>query len=309
MLVLPAPDGAEIMYNVPVLIAYSNFFMSSIITVSAFSDNYIWLVCNKKCDDKKQHGIIVDPGDPRQLIVILEKENITPIAVILTHLHYDHANGLTKLTNRYPNLPIYGPESEYKLLKDNPHPPTYGPATNCFEYITHFLKGDEVLEFKQVDCRFQLMSIPGHTSGHIAYYDAQNKRLFCGDTLFAGGCGRVFDGGFNNLHNSLQKIKALPEDTNIYCAHEYTLDNLGFAAWVEPENNDISARLDADRALIDNNQATVPSLLSLELKTNPFLRTDLAHVKERVEQATNKTLESPSEVFSAMRTWKDSKYD
>ena len=279
--------------------------MPHIITVPAFSDNYIWLICN----ENKKKALIVDPGDPRQLLKVLEKQQIEPIAVLLTHLHFDHANGLAQLAERYTDLPIYGPLSEYNLLSDNPQPPTYGPATNCFQYLTHFLKGDELLEFKEIDCRFQLMNIPGHTSGHIAYYDAENKNLFCGDTLFMGGCGRVFDGGFENLHDSLQKIKALPADTKLYCAHEYTLDNLGFAQWVEPDNINISNRLEADRAMIDNDQATVPSLLSLELKTNPFLRTDLAHVKERVEQATDKKLANSSEVFSAMRIWKDMAYD
>ncbi len=287
--------------------------MPRIITVPAFSDNYIWLLCNELVGDraksKKNYGLIIDPGDPRQLLITLEQEQIQPIAVLLTHLHFDHANGLAKLTECYPDLPIYGPQSEYELLSKDPNPPTYGPATNCFNYVTNFLQGDEVLEFEQVGCRFQLMKIPGHTSGHIAYYDAENKNLFCGDTLFMGGCGRVFDGTFEQLHDSLQKIKALPDDTKIHCAHEYTLDNLGFAKWVEPENAEITARIEADMALIDDDKATVPSLLSLEKKTNPFLRTDLAAVKQKVADATGKHLESSAEVFAAMRIWKDTAYD
>jgi len=284
--------------------------MPHIITVPAFSDNYIWLLCNNEvADNENKQGIIIDPGDPRQLMLTLKEENIKPIAVLLTHLHFDHANGLTVLTEHYPDLPIYGPMSEYTLLSDDPHPPSYGPATNCFQYLSQFLEGNETLEFSDIGCHFQLMNIPGHTSGHIAYYDAKNKNLFCGDTLFAGGCGRVFDGTFKQLHDSLQKIKALPEDTNIYCAHEYTLDNLGFAQWVEPDNIDITKRIQADRALIDNDLATVPSLLSLELKTNPFLRTDLTHVKNKVEEATGKKLANASEVFAAMRVWKDTEYD
>ncbi len=287
--------------------------MPRIITVPAFSDNYIWLLCNEVVGEvsksKKNYGLIVDPGDPRQLLITLEQQQIQPIAVLLTHLHFDHANGLAKLTESYPDLPIYGPQSEYELLSKDPNPPTYGPATNCFNYVTHFLQGDETLEFEQVGCRFQLMSIPGHTSGHIAYYDAGNKNLFCGDTLFMGGCGRVFDGTFEQLHDSLQKIKALPNDTKIHCAHEYTLDNLGFAKWVEPENPDITARIAADMALIDDDKATVPSLLSLEKKTNPFLRTDLAAVKQKVADATGKHLESSTDVFVAMRVWKDTAYD
>ncbi len=279
--------------------------MSNIITVPAFSDNYIWLIC----DENKKVGLIVDPGDPRQLITLLEKENIQAIGILLTHLHFDHANGLAKLNKLYPNIPVYGPESEFKLLSDNPNPPAYGPATNCFQYVTHYLKGDEKLSFDEVGCHFQVMNIPGHTSGHIAYYDKANKALFCGDTVFAGGCGRVFDGTYKKLHDSLQKISHLPEDTLIHCAHEYTLDNLGFAQWVEPNNPDLLARIDADRELIDNDQATVPSRLSLELATNPFMRTHLPHIAEQVAEATGKVLNNSSEVFAAMRIWKDSKYD
>ena len=279
--------------------------MPNIINVPAFSDNYIWLIC----DESQKKGLIVDPGDPRQLITLLENENIQPIGIILTHLHFDHANGLAKLNALYPDIPIYGPESEYKLLSDNPNPPTYGPATNCYQYVTHTLKGNETLSFAEVDCHFEVINIPGHTSGHIAYYDEANKNLFCGDTLFAGGCGRVFDGTFKELHDSLQKIKALPEDTLIHCAHEYTLDNLGFAQWVEPDNSDLKHRIDADRALIDADKATVPSLLSLEIKTNPFLRTDNEDVIKRVEEACGKSLTSPAEVFAEMRLWKDREYD
>ena len=283
-----------------------------IITVPAFSDNYIWLITNKKSDKNKTKALIVDPGDPRQLMVTLEKEAIQPIAILITHFHFDHANGLPTLLERYPGLPIYGPASEQEILKQNPIPPEYGPASNCFQRIpdiSHPLLGDEILSFDEVGCRFQVMNVPGHTSGHIAYYDAENKRLFCGDTLFSGGCGRLFDGTAKQLHDSLQKIKNLPEDTLIYGAHEYTLDNLGFAKWVEPDNPDIQAREEADMNLIDNDKATVPSTLELELKTNPFLRTGKPKVIKKVEEATGKTLNNSVEVFAAMRTWKDTEYD
>ena len=283
--------------------------MSHIITVSAFSDNYIWLVCNEKLETDKKYAVIVDPGDPRNLIPTLEKENIEPIAVILTHLHYDHANGLPEIKKQYPDIPVYGPESEHALLKANPHPASYGPATQAYNYLTHLLKGDEMLSFEEIGCSFQLMNIPGHTSGHIAYYDQNNKRLFCGDTMFAGGCGRVFDGTMKQLHDSLKKIAQLPEDTLVYCTHEYTLDNLGFAKWVEPDSDDVTAREEADRNLIDNDRATVPSLLSLELATNPFMRTHLPHVAKQVEEKTGKILNNSTDVFAAMRAWKDSEYD
>lgn len=286
--------------------------MNNIITVPAFSDNYIWLICDKK----KSKAIIVDPGDPSNLIPLLAQQNITPIAILLTHFHFDHANGLPLLLNHYPDLPIYGPESEFELLKNYPDfPREYGPASNCFKSvktIEHPLKGDESLYFDEIDCHFQVMNVPGHTSGHIAYYtkDKQNNsKLFCGDTLFAAGCGRVFNGTLKDLHDSLQRISQLPDDTLIYCTHEYTLDNIGFAKWVEPDSSALLAREEASMDLLDADQATVPSLLSLEKETNPFLRTHLPHVAQRVSEATGKTLNSTTEVFAAMRTWKDSEYD
>lgn len=266
--------------------------MAHIITVPAFSDNYIWLIC----DDNKEYGVIVDPGDAVPVIAALEKDNIQPTAILITHFHHDHVGGISALLDLYPDLPVYGPASE-----NIPH-------------ITHPLKGDETLCFDEIETDFQVMNVHGHTAGHIAYYtldgnDDEKGKLFCGDTLFAGGCGRVFNGTMKDLHDSLYKISQLPEDTQIYCAHEYTLDNLGFAKWVEPDSDAVLAREEADRALIDNDQATVPSLLSLELATNPFMRTHLPHVAERVAEATGKTLNNSTEVFAAMRTWKDTEYD
>ncbi|MEE9328100.1 MAG: hydroxyacylglutathione hydrolase [Cocleimonas sp.] len=264
--------------------------MTPIITVPAFSDNYIWLVC----DENKQYAAIVDPGEARPVIATLEESNIQPIALLITHFHHDHVGGITDLLEKYPDLPVYGPHNE-KIPQ-----------------MTHPLKGDETVAFDKLDCDFQVMNVYGHTAGHIAYYtkDANgNGKLFCGDTLFAGGCGRVFNGTMKQLHDSLQKISQLPEDTLIYCAHEYTLDNLGFAKWVEPDSGDILTREEADRNLIDKDQATVPSLLSLELSTNPFMRTHLPHVQERVADATGKALADSVDVFTAMRNWKDSEYD
>ena len=277
--------------------------MTHIITVPALSDNYIWLIC----DEKKQYAIIVDPGDATPVIHALEAEKIKPIAILITHFHFDHANGVPKIVAEYPKLPVYGPASEYTLLNKTPHPPNYGPTSFGFKSLSHPLKGGEELIFDQINISFQVMNVPGHTSGHIAYYGDQ--KLFCGDTLFASGCGRVFDGTFNDFHDSLQRIKDLPENTLIYCAHEYTLDNIGFAKWVEPESQDIIKREEADMALIDSDHATVPFLLSQELKTNPFLRTDMADVADRVAEKTGKQLTNSAEVFAAMRIWKDSQYD
>jgi hydroxyacylglutathione hydrolase len=264
--------------------------MASIITVPAFSDNYIWLIC----DEKQQYAAIVDPGDARPVIKALENNAIEPVAILITHFHSDHVGGISGLLDRYPGLPVYGPASER------------------IPHITNPLKGDETIVIKKIGTEFQLMNVHGHTAGHIAYYTKDrngNGKLFCGDTLFAAGCGRVFNGTLNDLHDSLQKIAQLPDDTLIYCAHEYTLDNIGFAKWVEPDSADLLAREEASMALLDAGQATVPSLLSLELKTNPFLRTDQPQVIQRVAEATGKKLKNSAEVFAAMRTWKDTEYD
>jgi len=270
------------------------FIVTDIITVPAFSDNYIWLVCNEKIEENKQYAAIVDPGEAEPVIAALKKDNIQPIAILITHFHHDHVGGIAKLLSIYPNLSVYGPASE-----NIPH-------------MTHPLKGGESLSFDEIKADFQVMNVHGHTAGHIAYYtldEENNGKLFCGDTLFAGGCGRVFNGTMEDLHDSLNKISQLPDDTLIYCAHEYTLDNLGFAKWVEPDSGKLLAREEADMTLLDNDQATVPSLLSLELETNPFMRTHLPHVAKRVAEATGKTLNNSTEVFTAMRVWKDSEYD
>ena len=151
------------------------------------------------------------------------------------------------------------------------------------------------------------MDVPGHTEGHVAYYG--EGVLFCGDTLFAAGCGRVFSGTHQQLHNSLQRITALPPETLCYCAHEYTLDNLGFAKWVEPGNPHILAREDMVRSLLQQGMPSVPSLLSVELETNPFLRTDKDEVVRAAEKYVGHSLSSEEEVFTAVRTWKDKEYD
>ena len=261
--------------------------MASIITVPAFSDNYIWLICDKD----KNRAAIVDPGDAAPVVKVLQENGIKPVAILITHFHSDHVGGIGKLLEVYPGLPVYGPEKER------------------IPHMTHPLNGTETIGLDVLDIKLNVMNVPGHTAGHIAYYDEQNGNLFCGDTLFACGCGRVFDGTLQDLHDSLQTIAQLPAQTKIYCAHEYTLDNIGFAKWVEPENKALLAREEAAMALIDNDQPTVPSELALELETNPFLRTNQPDVVKRVEQATSKSLNNSAEVFAAMRTWKDSEYD
>jgi hydroxyacylglutathione hydrolase len=259
--------------------------MTTVLPIAAFSDNYIWLLC----DHKQRYAAIVDPGDAQPVITALEQKNIQPVAILITHFHHDHIGGVTRLLEEYPHLPVYGPNNE--------------AIPTLTDKVTHA----DIIDLPQINSQLLVLDTKGHTAGHISYYT--NNRLFCGDTLFANGCGRVFDGTVEDLHHSLEQIANLPPETKIYCAHEYTLDNIGFAKWVEPENNDLLEREAQCWKLIDNNKPTVPTLLSDELKTNPFLRCNKKTVIQHAEKFAGKTLLNSTEVFRAIRQWKDTEYD
>lgn len=253
--------------------------------IRAFADNYIWIIL----DEARTYCAIVDPGDARPVLNWLSKEAIEPEAILITHHHGDHVGGIRGLLAAYPSLPVYG------------------PARERISGITHPLTEGAEVSLDGVGVRFQVLDVPGHTAGHIAYLG--EGALFCGDTLFAGGCGRVFDGTFEQLCASLKKIRSLPENTRIYCAHEYTLDNLGFAQWVEPDSPVLQKRDDADMALQEKGIPTVPSLLSLEKATNPFLRFDIPGVVACAEQQAGHPLADDCAVFTTLRQWKDRDYD
>jgi hydroxyacylglutathione hydrolase len=253
--------------------------------VRAFADNYIWMILN----DAGSHCAIVDPGDAAPVIQWLEREGVEPVALLITHHHGDHVGGIRGLLSGFPHLEVYGPASER------------------IPGMTQPLGEGDTVRLDSLSVEFQVLDVPGHTAGHIAYLG--EGALFCGDTLFAGGCGRVFDGTFQQLCDSLKKIRALPGDTLVYCAHEYTLDNLGFAKWVEPANQDLLARDDEDMALQERGIPTVPSRLSLEKATNPFLRFDHPAVIQRAEEQAGRPLADACSVFTVLRQWKDSEYD
>lgn len=255
----------------------------TITAIPGFSDNYFWLIHNR------QHAVIVDPGDAQPVLEMLEKKQLTLTAILITHHHWDHINGIEKLVDSYPDIPVYGPANESIPCK------------------THALGEEDLIDLPNPDLHIYVMDVPGHTAGHIAYLYKDN--LFCGDTLFASGCGRIFDGTPEDLHQSLQKIAALPDSTKIYCAHEYTLDNLGFAQWVEPENPDIKARIEKCHEMLDNNQPTLPTKLSIERLCNPFIRTHLPQVIAQTEKHVKHKLQDGAEVFAALRKWKDTCYD
>ena len=259
--------------------------MLEIKPISAFNDNYIWLL-------RQTGGVsaaVVDPGDAAPVIQHLCREGLRLEAILITHKHGDHVGGVRELKRAWPEVVVYGPAGE-------PIPA-----------VEQALRGGQRITLNGVGAEFLVLDVPGHTEGHIAYYGQDS--LFCGDTLFAAGCGRVFSGTHKQLHHSLQLIAALPPETLLYCAHEYTLDNLGFAAWVEPDNPAlVQRRQDAEEMRAKNNP-TVPSRLDLELLTNPFLRSSEPVVIAAAERYTGGRLQTPDAVFTAIRSWKDREYD
>jgi len=252
--------------------------------IEALSDNYIWLL-----SEGGPSAAVVDPGEAEPVLERLAQEGATLSAVLLTHHHGDHIGAVEALRAAHPALPVYGPE-------DRRIPGVTDPVG----------EGDR-LRPAGLETEFQVLALPGHTSTHIAYLGG--GALFCGDTLFGAGCGRVFDGTFEQLAASLARLAALPDETLCYCAHEYTLSNLGFARWVEPESRALAERLAEDQGRRDQGLPTIPSRLALERATNPFLRTAEPAVVAAAERFAGHPLKTPAEVFTALRRWKDERYD
>ncbi|WP_434575962.1 hydroxyacylglutathione hydrolase [Pseudomonas sp. Z3-6] len=253
--------------------------MIQISALPAFTDNYIWLLQ----DHSTQRCAVVDPGDAAPVQAWLDAHPGWVLSdILITHHHHDHVGGVQAL-KKATNATVYGPASENIPARD------------------HGLNDNDKVHVLGWD--FDVHAVPGHTLGHIAYY--HHGLLFCGDTLFAAGCGRLFEGTPAQMHHSLSRLAALPEDTLVYCTHEYTLSNLKFAAAVEPGNPDIAARLEKVSRQRDEGVITLPSTLALEKLTNPFLRTAETSVKQKADERNGQRNQTPSEVFAALRAWKD----
>ncbi|MFL2840351.1 MAG: hydroxyacylglutathione hydrolase [Pseudohongiellaceae bacterium] len=256
--------------------------MLEIHPIKAFSDNYLWLF-NEKGSSK---ACIVDPGDADPVKAYLKKENLTLSAILLTHHHADHIGGVNELLNHY-NVPVYGPRSA------------------AIPLVTHTLhEGDTIIAG---NTSFTVLEIPGHTLDHIAYLTDEGSNavpsLFCGDTLFAGGCGRIFEGTPEMMYGSLQKLAALNPETQVYCAHEYTLNNLAFAEAVTPEDAELQQRIQQEKWKRSKDTPTIPTSIGLELKTNPFLRCAEQSIIKKFQNQPKQP--EPVEVFTALRKWKD----
>jgi len=257
--------------------------MFDVIRIPAFKDNYIWLL------RKGASAVVVDPGDARPVLDLLEREGLTLTSILITHHHADHQGGVARLLENYAA-------------------PVFGPAAESITAITRPLFGGETIRLESLDLELQVLAVPGHTLGHLAYFGS--GCLFCGDTLFTGGCGRLFEGTPAQMHDSLTRLAALPEQTAVFCAHEYTETNLRFALTVEPRNRRLRERVDEVAVARAKGWATVPSTLALERATNPFLRCQEAEVvataKSRAALNNQAFSGDPLAVFSVLREWRNS---
>ncbi|MFA7292707.1 MAG: hydroxyacylglutathione hydrolase [Rhodocyclaceae bacterium] len=245
--------------------------------IPAFRDNYIWLL---------RHGrmaVVVDPGDAAPVAQTLAEEGLDLAAILVTHHHADHQGGIAALAERH-------------------RPAVYGPGAESITGLTHPLLGGGTLELPGLQVSARVLAVPGHTHGHLAYLIGH--RLFCGDTLFGAGCGRLFEGTPEQMAASLQQLAALPDTTEIYCAHEYTEMNLRFALAVEPDNPAVQQRVAEAAATRSRGEPTLPSTLALEKATNPFLRCREPAVVAAA-QAHGAATNDPVAVFAAIRGWRN----
>ncbi|MCX9157084.1 hydroxyacylglutathione hydrolase [Niveibacterium sp. 24ML] len=249
-----------------------------IVPLSAFSDNYIWaIVAQGRC-------VVVDPGDARPVEGFLKTQGLVLDAILITHHHGDHAGGIGALCSTSAV-------------------PVYGPAHEAIAGISHPVQGGDSLTLLDGALPLSVLDVPGHTAGHIAYVTP--GAVFCGDTLFSAGCGRLFEGSPAQMHQSLATLAALPDDTALYCAHEYTLANLRFATAVEPGNPDIAAYTVQCQAQRAADTSTLPSSIGLEKRVNPFLRCSTPAVRHAAEGFAEAPLPDTTAVFAALRRWKN----
>jgi hydroxyacylglutathione hydrolase len=252
----------------------------SVLAVPAFNDNYLWLVHDHI------NAIVIDPGDASPILAALDAHKLSLVAILLTHHHADHIGGVPALLQGF-KVPVFGPQLE-KI------------AT-----VTHPLHEGDHVTIPELQLNLSVLDVPGHTRGHIAYVAPEQRWLFCGDTLFAGGCGRLFEGSPAQMATSLAKLAELPDNTEVYCAHEYTLANLRFAQAVDPDNAILIDRIQVEQAKRNQGLPTVPSTIGLEKATNPFMRYMQPAILNRLKAANRLHGTEPVAAFAALREWKN----
>ena len=252
--------------------------MLSIEPIKAFEDNYIWLLTTN------EGSIVIDPGESSKIKSLIDNNEIDLKGILITHHHYDHTNGLNDLS-------------------DNGMLDIYGPENNIVE-INKRVKDSDRISIIGLD--FEIIEVPGHTLDHIAFYSFNENMpiLFCGDALFSGGCGRIFEGTHRQMYDSLNKLASLPKHTKVYCGHEYTLSNLKFAIEVDTENKDLLDEYNHVKKLNISKNPSLPSTLDKELKINPFLRCNNMSIRNKINKEFNVSGDD-FEIFTALREWKD----
>lgn len=261
----------------------------SITAINAFSSNYIWVINHHSAN----YIALIDPGDADVCIDYIEKNNKTLTDILITHHDHDHINGINKLV-------------EYAKLKKQPIT-VYGPKAQIIPHCHYKLSDGDKVHLTTFDLTFNVIETPGHTLGHIVYYhELETQRmLFCGDTLFSGGCGRIKEGTSEQLFKSLNKLATLPDNTAVYCAHEYTLANLDFALKLEPNNQALTNYFAHVTSLRQQYKNTLPSTIGLEKKVNPFLRCHLPEIKQNATQYNQQLNSTELGTFCTIREWKN----
>jgi hydroxyacylglutathione hydrolase len=249
--------------------------------IHVLGDNYVWVLHASR----GQAVVVVDPGDGESVLASLRARELHPAAVLITHHHADHTGGLGVVVEHFA-IPVYGPAGEQIRGVDHP------------------VAGGRTISLDDPAFEIEVLAVPGHTLGHIAYHTSD--AVFVGDALFAGGCGRIFEGTPAQMYASLQRLVDLGGQTAVFCAHEYTVANLRFAREVEPANLELARRLDEALMLRRRGEPTVPSTIGLELRTNPFLRCGEVSVIEAAQRHAGSAMTDELEVFTTIRSWKDS---
>ncbi|MCW8832512.1 MAG: hydroxyacylglutathione hydrolase [Colwellia sp.] len=255
--------------------------------IQAFSDNYIWAITNSST------AALIDPGDAKVCIEFLEKNQLNLSAILITHHHADHTGGIKELI-------AYCQQKQQTIT-------VYGPAHENIPYCDVKLTENDKVKLTELNANFRVIDLPGHTAGHIAYFANDNNIpvLFCGDTLFSGGCGRLFEGSAEQMLSSLTKLANLPENTQVYCAHEYTQANLTFALTVDPNNQALINYSHKVNELRANELSTIPSSIGVEKQVNPFLRCHETSLNASAKQFDATISESEQDTFTVIRRWKD----